>query len=425
MNSIVNDTRRVEIEETLASWTLRHRINSNALVKALQELGATEVNDLKDLQDTDIMKFKPPFLKKLEYVRFKRGIMSLKKVSNGSLVHEYQIGVHQTVSTAISAPNPSTIDSFSSIKEFQWQLPPLPPVCPANGCVGTLSLKLGTRKNKYLKGLNGPDFRWIASCSQCLSKFHCCHHLCGHLQKISSLGSSDIIRHEQGRFNRWQKKIKPPCPNNPQSIALRAGYAEEKKQLKQQKKQDSTALLAPTRTDDESGGIVGVGLSNDKNVIALRAGHAETENQSMQQKGQNNVSPLRPICTDYESGGVTEASLSTDDRNVDEPACDSEFKSILGTFDAATLNFSGVEDAERMFDDDLLSRCSAEDDFSPANSICADTDQQNSAKEKGEPGQKRAKFTEPQHVAKCEGGVDQICNEMSTKCVLSMKSACA
>ena len=145
----------------------------------------------------------------------------------------------------------------------------------------------------------------------------------------------------------------------------------------------------------------------------------------MQQKRQDNMPPLGPICIDYESGGVTEASLSTDGRNVDEPACDSEFKSILGTFDAATLNFSGVEDAERMLDDDLLSTCSADDDFTPANSIYADTYQQNSAKEKGEPDQKRAKLAEPQHVAKCEGDVDQICNEMSTKCVLSMKSACA
>jgi len=64
------------------------------------------------------------------------------------------------------------------------------------------------------------------------------------LQKITTLGSSDIIRHEQGRYNRWQKKIKPPCPKNPQHNVLKEDYAEQKKTETQNNFIHTTQLAA-------------------------------------------------------------------------------------------------------------------------------------------------------------------------------------
>lgn len=45
------------------------------------------------------------------------------------------------------------------------------------------------------------------------------------------MGSSEIIRHEQGRYNKWQQKISPPCHKNPDRESILNDY--------QQKKQDS------------------------------------------------------------------------------------------------------------------------------------------------------------------------------------------
>lgn len=79
--------------------------------------------------------------------------------------------------------------------------PPLPPRCVGGNCSGVLSSRLGTRKNKYLMTLSGPDFRWIVSCSNCTRKWHACHFLCGHLQKNFSPGSK---RYHKARARTFQ-----------------------------------------------------------------------------------------------------------------------------------------------------------------------------------------------------------------------------
>jgi hypothetical protein len=102
-----------------------------------------------------------------------------------------------------------------------------------------------------------PDSRWTATCSVCSKKWHCCHFLCGKLQKLSSLGTSDIIRHEQGRLNRWQRKIQPPCSRNPRFISVRAGYEEEMTKLQQANDSNSKLPATDTALVETSSGTQG------------------------------------------------------------------------------------------------------------------------------------------------------------------------
>lgn len=152
-------------------------------------------------------------MKKLEFVRFRRAVELLR-------INPSPTGAEVAI---INESNSSVRDPPSS----SYAKPPLPPTCPSKGCTGTLSSTLGKRINKQLIKLSGPDFRWIVCCSSCATKWHSCHFLCGHISKISPIGSSDISRHEMGRFNRWQRKIKRPCRNNPNNNILKAGYDEE------------------------------------------------------------------------------------------------------------------------------------------------------------------------------------------------------
>ncbi len=260
----------------LTSWLQENRINPNAdFLRVLEDLGATEVSDLLDLEKEDILTFQPPVLKKLEFVRFQRGIDALHRnvdlnininihggigMDNHSSITESEdvdvafyhrstridtdtggdmnTNVEPSPSTVISTAAKSTVaTTSSSIKSYEhsknqygYQYPPLPPQCPEKDCNGTLACSLGKRRNKNLiKIPNTPDFRWMVSCNKCSVKWHACHFLCGHMARISTIGgSSDIIRHEMGRFNRWQKKIKPPCANNPMNRVLKAEYDRER-----------------------------------------------------------------------------------------------------------------------------------------------------------------------------------------------------
>mmetsp|Transcript_4937 Transcript_4937/g.9420 ORF Transcript_4937/g.9420 Transcript_4937/m.9420 type:complete len:473 (-) Transcript_4937:149-1567(-) len=116
-------------------------------------------------------------------------------------------------------------------QQQQQQQPPLPSSCPEKNCHGSLSSHQGKRKIKALIKLQGPDYRWIVTCSDCNSRWHACHFMCGYLSKISRpTGSSDIIRHEMGRYNRWQNKITPPCKNNPLNQLLSDEYNKEQVQ---------------------------------------------------------------------------------------------------------------------------------------------------------------------------------------------------
>jgi len=183
-------------------WLKHHRIETctDKILQKFEELGATELSDLFDLEEEDILSFRPPFLKKLEFVRFKRALISYKTSSaaNKSISPKVDLPVHKP--------------------------PPLPSSCPENGCTGMCLSVLGKRRNNHLIGLKGPDCRWFISCTKCNTRWHACHFLCGHLAKISSIGSSDIIRHEKGRFNKWQKQIKFPCTKNPEYARLKLRY---------------------------------------------------------------------------------------------------------------------------------------------------------------------------------------------------------
>jgi len=236
-------------KETLEAWLERNRIKSTSLAEALAKLGATETLDLVDLSTEDMSSFKPPFMKKLEHVRFERGVQDLKKAKRAA-----ESGKKGSLDDASSCTSSSLPRMVSAVSQTQkWKCPPHPSKCLQKGCDGILSLRLGNRKNKYLTKLDGPDFRWIVDCSKCRTKWHACHYLCGHLQKISVLGSSDIIRHEQGRFNRWQKKVKPPCSMNPHCGALRAYYADQKKNSTSRNsvKSDSTSTTQPHRSPED------------------------------------------------------------------------------------------------------------------------------------------------------------------------------
>jgi hypothetical protein len=238
-NTVVTYCKNGRMSDTLESWVLKQKIYSTKLLDSLDELGANDPIDLLDLTEEDISNFEP-FLKKLEFVRLKRGISLLRQnvdrieTANGDLIDtkDSNIVVANATVITINDAEISLKEEFIISEGKKYKRPPLPFSCIEDTCDGILSSKLGRRINNYLKSLNnGPHFRWIVSCSKCTNKWHSCHFLCGHLQKISSIGgSSDIIRHEQGRFNRWQKKVKPPCSKNPKSEAILSRYQTQKKQ---------------------------------------------------------------------------------------------------------------------------------------------------------------------------------------------------
>lgn len=365
--------------QSLADWIRQNRINNITILDALHELGATEVIDLIDLTEEDISKFQPPFLKKLEYVRFARGIQSLK-VSNNEDLEKNGMRTAATIIPVIAEeviiPSPAYVFNDEHVNHPR---PPLPPRCVGGNCSGVLSSRLGTRKNKYLMTLSGPDFRWIVSCSDCTRKWHACHFLCGHLQKISPLGASDIIRHEQGRFNRWQKKIKPPCPKNPKNSVLKATYKEQRK---------------------NSNKANGLGQVRDTNPI-----HTTEQTKRV---------PIR-AGSEFKIDGEPLHSVP-DQPNVPShvnPAhqkIDEEFRTIIGALDEDALNFSGAEEGDRM-DEDFEDGCSDHEDnaSNEKTHIC-----QNSKKNNEEPANKRVKVTESPEEKEITTDeiLDVICDEI-------------
>lgn len=223
--------------EAIESWLESQRItNISDVLSALHKLGATELSDLLDLSEDDLSTFQPPFLKSLEFKRFTRGITNLK---NNHLIKFNVIqydDAHVSDTSLDADANHFNNNNNNPIKEQEEKLyprPALPSKCPTKSCDGVLILHLGRKKSKYLSKLRDtPDSRWFAECNSCSKKWHCCHFSCGKLQKISSMGSSEIIRHEQGRINRWQKKIQLPCSQNPQFHVLKERYEEQMKVIK-------------------------------------------------------------------------------------------------------------------------------------------------------------------------------------------------
>ncbi len=319
----------------ITSWLQGNRINpSSDVLRVLEDLGATEVSDLLDLQQEDILAFQPPVLKKLEFVRFQRGIHALHRNanidmnyiihgggmdSNGSITDSEDVAIYSTginipqeVSVAYSSsPSPPTVistaanlnstmvttsDDVNTNKtqyRYGYQCPPLPPQCPEKDCTGTLSCALGKRKNQNLINIpNTPDFRWMVSCSKCSTKWHACHFLCGHMARISTIGgSSDIIRHEMGRFNRWQKKIKPPCVNNPMNRVLKAGYDEERsvfihKQDEERRRSSNIDADAVQAQEQEQV------HSNEESHSGLSMASVSHQNQHEQNPGDNLVEQI-------------------------------------------------------------------------------------------------------------------------------------
>ena len=363
------DTRN-KSTETLSYWIQCNRIKSSALVDALDCLGATEVIDLTDLSDEDILTFQPPFLKKLEYVRFRRGIATLKSTkeeqANCKIIPK---NPPSSVSSSVT-----TTSHLNSTFGNDYKTPPLPSSCPEIGCNGVLSPQMGTRKNKYLVGLDGPDFRWIITCSKCSRKWHACHFLCGKLQKISSMGASDIIRHEQGRFNRWQKKIKPPCALNPQSSLLKARYAEQKKNTK-------------------------VEVNNKEQ--ALNGGNADGE--EIINSGTTIVSNISSV-------------------NPNHPVFDNQLRSMLHSLDEDVLQFSDDDELNEL-DKEFFAACNSDDDITLSDNAntCA------SAVQEEEPATKKAKvavYSDEAHelseVGVCNKNLDlaisQLADDVNEKC---------
>lgn len=242
-------------------------------------------------------------------------------------------------------------------------------------------MSLGKRKNKYLKSLEGPDIRWVVSCSACPKKWHACHFLCGHLQKISSIGSSDIIRHEQGRFNRWLKKIKPPCSLNPRSDALKKEYQLAKISFTSDKK-SAKDKDEPTAIHDHNDNTADIDIrvaNDDKSSIS----DEENSNSCIEQ------TPM----------------------NENHPSFDNDFKSMLGSLDKDTLDVSGVEVAT--MDEEFLTGCP----------------NAKSSQSGEEPSHKKVKVEEefpiypsicPLRNANTSDDVDDLCDEIILKCTLLM-----
>ena len=66
-------------QDSIAIWLKDNRIDGNEnLLKTFHDLGATESIDLLDLDEDDVCLFQKE-MKKLEFVRFKRGIQHLKR----------------------------------------------------------------------------------------------------------------------------------------------------------------------------------------------------------------------------------------------------------------------------------------------------------------------------------------------------------
>jgi hypothetical protein len=295
----------------LSSWLQENRVMNNILLEKLDELGANQVEDLADLSVEDIESFQP-LLKKLEFIRFKRALGLLQKTTQDMSHHQRDhdaaaaaaaaavgtrtpmniVPLHEnnhirppaiiTIDTNTTSgssttsgkmsqvdvsniPNGSkrTVDVIAKEKNYwleqqqlllqqvvqQQQQPPLPSSCPEKNCHGTLSAHQGKRKVKALIKLQGPDYRWIVTCSDCSTRWHSCHFLCGYLSKISRpTGSSDIIRHEMGRYNRWQNKITPPCKSNPLYRLLSVEYNKEQVQSRSENK---TVVLANVKNPNE------------------------------------------------------------------------------------------------------------------------------------------------------------------------------
>jgi hypothetical protein len=359
-----------ETTETIEAWLKCHRIsNIPTILDAINDLGATELRDLLDLGEEDVLKFQPPLMKKLEYVRFTRGVASLQEsaAASESSVTKMHV-VHQVPSSEITIPEGPFLN-YRNDSEYQYDgsypRPPLPAQCLTKGCTGVLSVHLGSRKSKYLMKIPGtPDSRWTATCSMCSKKWHCCHFLCGKLQKISSLGTSDIIRHEQGRLNRWQGKIQPPCSMNPRFNSVKAGYEEEMTRLQ--------------NTNESNGKIPTLGSAV---VAESSSGTHDPSSESMSS----------PIHTD---------------------AFDDELKSILGPIDDDAWEVNMLEHDSAALDDDH------DHNYDIDISICP--------KEISElPANKKVKTGEDSSAAinlDYDKEMDELCDKVVRDCILNSKA---
>ena len=460
-----NESNHSREPDKLRDWLEKNRIASHSLLDSLDSLGAQQPIDLLDLTDTDIVSFQPPFLKKLEFVRFKRSISALKDsikvpgegepprhktfgsvspdintqvvnatviptrspVSNnttpfpdtstcsqyyGQTLNQYDLPAFPTYSTAVPAVTASASSSIDKIQKHgpninvniatssfsaeptipssrseknpklsSYKLPPLPSSCPEAHCSGTLSVSLGKRKNKYLKSLEGPDFRWVVSCSACPKKWHACHFLCGHLQKISSIGSSDIIRHEQGRFNRWLKKIKPPCSLNPRSDALKKEYKLAK-----------ISYISDNKLTKDSDSDQPSALHNDNDNTGDKSSIPDEGNPRIGQTSMNET----------------------------HPSFDNEFRSMLGSLDKDTLDVSGVEVAT--MDDEFLTTIINGGGCPNAKSSAGISINSQSGEE---PPQTKVKVEEelpgcPFRNSNTADDVNDLCDEIVLKCTLRL-----
>jgi len=446
-------------KSTLATWLLQPniRIHNPKLLEALDQLGATEITDLLDLSEDDLLKFQPPFLKKLEFVRLQRGIKSLRHqevvaistdIAGNNIdatdivtmtVHS-NVAPHHNRCIIVENASSSDVTSHQSLQDheaFYYERPPLPSKCPGKGCDGKLSLHLGTRKNKYLTHLkikhmsdgsypHGPEFRWIVTCSTCPKKWHACHFLCGHLQKISLLGSSDIIRHEQGRFNRWQKKIKPPCPKNPQSHILKAVYVEQRNDMKEiEERQLDKGKAAPMNDLTYA----------HENKHSRRDHSLPLSNSTVSVEGStNNESSFSYPSSSSDNNMTIAIKNDPKNNNNNNPPqyLDNEFHSMLESLDKGTLNFHGFEGTDQV-NTEFLTSTTNEGCCQGGGNVKEETAQElpcNIFGDEGESGpvNKKAKLSTEKETRDEEKEallfedaieIENLCNEVNGKCRLS------
>lgn len=139
----------------------------------------------------------------------------------------------------------------------------LPSVCPNSGCPGKLKVQTSDRRNASLLSMGTSPYRWLVSCSGCSSTWHACHFGCGHLQKRNKNGSSEISRHEKGRYGRWQRGFRPACPNNPQRDELQRAYSQAREDTI---KQESTVPLAQPPPKNSYTASLGVSASSQREL---------------------------------------------------------------------------------------------------------------------------------------------------------------
>jgi hypothetical protein len=199
-------------------------------------------------------------------------------------------------------------------------------------------------------------------------------------KKISNVGgSSDIIRHEQGRFNRWQKKVKPPCSKNPQIEAILSRYQTQK-----------SSTCTKINRDEQN----------------------ESESQQISTTSRISVEQHPNNLDNYKS-------------------FDSEFNSILQSMEKDNLNFSDVDTNDLKEVTSAIDRNNYDGSIPPLANIRSNDVNSNQSMNGIEPANKRVKITSKQDndgTNACPKGeinndaseeqIDQLCNEVIEKCLL-------